>query len=256
MRLAAAYSVFNSCELLIKSIEQIYNYVDLIIISYQEVSNVGNKISNEDLLVLEEIASYNDSKIKILKYIPDLKLNPKENERRKLQGRIDFCKAENISHYFGAAADHYFKPKEFAAAKKRAIELDVDITFTKMFTYYKKPIYRLDPIEDYVAPFISKIYPETKVVTGLANYKERVDPAVRISPAFSFYTFKEEEIMLHHFSMIREDIYSKFNNAAAAQNWPEKIPGFIEEYNKAKPGDSISYFKGRKLIEVENIFNF
>jgi len=256
MRLSACYSVFNGCELLIKSIEQIYDEVDLIIICYQDISNVGNEIDNEDRLVLEEIKGYKDPKVILLPFTPDLKLNPKENERAKLQIRIDYCKKEKISHYFGAAADHYFKPKEFAAAKKKAIELDVDITFTRMFTYYKDPTYRLDPIEDYVAPFISKIYPDTIVIKGSANYKERVDPSVRIAPAKTFYTFKEEEIMLHHFSMLREDIESKFRNAAAAQNWKEKIPGFIEEYNKAKPGDSISYFKGRKIILVENFFEF
>jgi len=252
MKLSACYSAFNACELLKGSIEQIYNHVDVIIISAQSVSNTGNKILEKDFEYITDV--YAMDKVHIIEFKPDLKLNPKVNERAKLQQRIDYAKKLGCTHYFGAATDHFYKEHEFIYAKNKCIEMDVDVTLTNMFTYFKEPTYQLKPIEDYLCPFICKIYPNTKVVSS-NNYKVVVDPSVRIEPADSFYVFKQHEIMLHHYSMVRESIGSKFNNAAAAQNWKHKIPKFIEEYNNAKVGDLITYFKGRKLIEVPNYFN-
>jgi len=251
LKLAACYTAFNACELLKPSIKQIYNYVDVIIISYQDVSNTGNPILRKDADYIKELM--NDDKIVFLKFNPDLKTNPKVNERAKLQQRIDKAKQLNCTHYFGAATDHFYKPHEFIYAKNKCLELDVDVTLTKMFTYYKEPTYQLKPIEDYLCPFICKIYPSTKVVSD-NNYEVRVDPSVRISPAESFYIFEQYEIMLHHHSMVRDNIRSKFENAAASQNWKHKIEGFIEEHKNARVGDSISYFKNRKIVEVPNYF--
>ncbi|MBV1952566.1 MAG: hypothetical protein KUG64_10295 [Cycloclasticus sp.] len=254
MKLAACYSFFNSGELLIGSIEQIIDHVDVVIICFQMQSNVGEIMDYDDSQVLREIEEFNDKKIHFLPFSPDTSLNPKVNERAKLQLRIDYAKKLNCTHYFGSACDHYYKPEEFLAAKKKCFELGVDVTLTKMFTYYKHPTMQLDPIEDYLCPFICRIYPDTKVVAE-NNYEARVDPSVRISPAKSFYTFEQNEIMLHHFSMVRNDIRSKFRNAAAAQNWKHKIDGFVKEYDEAKIGDLISYFKNRKLVEVPDYFN-
>jgi len=252
MKLAACYSAFNSGELLEGSIMQIYEHVDAVVICYQINSNVGNRISLNDLRLVTDLKKL--SKVHVIEFIPNLKLNPKENERKKLQMRIDYCKKIGCSHYIGMAPDHYFITEDFESAKEICKIRNVDITFTKMFTYYKKPTFQLTPIEDYLAPFICRIYDNTKVISK-NNYSVRVDPSVRIEPANSFHTFDAKTIMLHHFSMVRDDIESKFINAAAAQNWKQKIPGFIYEYNNIKVGDSVSYFKGRKIIEVENYFN-
>lgn len=252
MKLAACYSVFNSCELLHNSIKQIIDQVDVVIVCWQQYSNVGNLMSVADETYLEIVATID--KVHLLEYTPDLSLNPKENERRKLQGRIDYAKTLGCTHYFGAAADHYYKKQEFIYAKAECLVHDYDVTLTHMYTYYKEPTYQLEPIEDYCCPFICKIYPDTKVVQA-NHYPETVDPSVRIAPAKLFHTFKQDEIMLHHFSMVRHDIKSKFENAAAAQNWKHKIPAFLEEYNNAKPGDQITYFKGRKIKEVGNHFD-
>lgn len=252
MKLAACYSFFNSGELLHNSIKQILDQVDVVIVCWQEFSNVGNQMSEADFTYLEIVSTID--KVKLLQYIPDTNLNPKENERIKLQQRINLARELGCTHYFGSACDHYYKRQEFVYAKAECIVHDFDVTLTHMYTYYKKPTYQLTPIEDYCCPFICKIYPDTKVVQA-NHYPATVDPSVRISPANSFHTFTQDEIMLHHFSMVRDDIENKFRNAAAAQNWPQKIPAFVEEYKNAKPGSEISYFKGRKIIEVENYFD-
>lgn len=249
--LAFCYSVFNSCELLEGSIEQIYNHVDNIIICIQTVSNSGNKIDSFDL----NICKYLDlkyKKITLCYYDTDVSLNPKENERRKHNLMIQKAKYIGSSHFIFGAADHYYIEEEFKSAVDYAIKRNFDLTASAMFTYYKKPEFQLTPIESYYMPFVMKMYPETKISKG--QYDFLTDPSVRIEPVYSKYIFEEDELMMHHFSMVRKDLISKFNNSASAQNWPEKIEGFIKEYENASVGDSISYFKNRKIVEVPNYF--
>lgn len=248
MKLAACYTVFNACELLEKSIKQIYDNVDHVIIAYQDDSNVGGLISYSDLSYIKRLSRLD--KVKIIKFYPDLSLNPKVNELNKHQLLLDKAKELNCSHFFLSATDHFYKTNEFIKAKE--IAKDYDVTSTKMYTYYKDPSWQLEPIEDYQMPFICKIYPHTKF--DKTKYHIVVDPSVRINTRDKFYEFNESEIMMHHYSMVRDDINSKFDNAAAAQNWKHKIPEHIEEFKNAKLGDKISYFGGRKLIEVDNFF--
>jgi len=247
-KIGVIYTVFNACELLEDSIKQIYNQVDELVICYQLTSNRGNYISSEDYLVLEHLHEKFDSHK--IKFVPDLSLNTKQNELNKHNQALEYLKKLDCTHFMLSATDHYYDKHEFALAKIKAEQFDV--TLTSMFTYYKKPTLQLQPIEEYYMPFICKLYPETKYVKDQWQYK--VDPALRLNTKKSMYLFTEEEIMMHHFSMIRNNIESKFNNAAASVNWMQKIPAFIEEYDNAKAGDEISYFNGRKLIEVENIF--
>lgn len=251
MRLAALYTVFNGLELLEGSISQIISEVDLVVISFQEVSNRGKKS--------EEVRSFvrrfeRNPKINVIEFIPDLKKDTKQNERDKHFEMIRHASIKGCTHFFLSACDHYYQKSDFKRAKRIYLQNPVDVSLTAMFTYYKRPEWQISPIEEYFMPFICKIHPET-VVTQSAVYPVRVDPSVRISPANTFKVFDQSEIMLHHYSMIRVNIEDKFRNAASRFATDEaKIQQHISEYERAKVGDSITYFQGRKLIEVENYF--
>lgn len=247
-KLGVIYTVFNAMELFAGSADQIYDDVDVIVVCWQELSNRGNEMSFEDSKHILQMKETN--KVHLIEFFPDLSLNTKQNELNKHNFALEYLKKLNCSHFMLSATDHYYDKHEFALAKIKAESFDV--TLTSMFTYYKKPTFQLKPIEEYYMPFICKLYPETKYVKDQWQYK--VDPALRLNTKNTMHLFPEAEIMMHHFSMIRKDIKSKFNNAAASVNWMQKIPAFIEEYENAKVGDEISYFNGRKLIEVENIF--
>jgi hypothetical protein len=68
--------------------------------------------------------------------------------------------------------------------------------------------------------------------------------------------YTPDEVLLHHYSMIRVNIADKFRNAAASIRWkPEQVTAFIDEFENAKLGNSISYFKGRILVESQNLFS-
>ena len=252
MKLAACFTIWNGLELLNGAINQIREDVDVIVLGWQWKSNKG-EISQ---IIEEFLEQYNgDAKVHLMEFVPDFKKTTKENELDKHNLLIDECISLGCSHFLLMAADHYYEPEQFRSAKNKIELQDFTVTFSEMFTYYKHPTWRMDPVESYMMPFILKIEKGTRFMFR-GNYPEIVDPAVKIFPIRSPYTFKKSELMLHHFSMIRKDIQNKFNNAAASIRWsPEKIKGFVDEYNKAKPGDHISYFKGRRIIKVKNFFD-
>lgn len=241
MKLAICYTVFGT-ELLSESIKNIIDAVNEVIICYQEVSNTGTKKPFE--------WSYeHNPKFHFVKYDTRPGINAKDNERRKHQLMIDTASKLGCTHFILAATDHFYEAHEVAHAKEIAITYDV--TFTAMYTYYKKPSWQLFPIEDYYMPFICKL--PAKILSTV-KYPLLVDPSVRV--AFnSWYLFREEEVMLHHFSMVRKDIKAKFANAASSIG--RKNPVYLQEFEtydiNENPG--IQYFKGRKVKIVPNYFN-
>jgi hypothetical protein len=251
-KLSALYTVFNGIELLDKSISQIWNEIDVLILCVQKISNTGNKTDQSKLPAI--IEKYK-SKIHVLHFKPNLNLTTKQNERNKLQMRIDYARLIGCTHFIQMACDHYYKSDEFNFYKNLCFNEDYDITFTEMNTYYKKPIYLIWPRENYYMPFITKLYPQTRVMYN-KNYPVHADPSVMVNTTTKHRIFKPDEILLHHFTAIRENIDDKYKNAAASIRWSQQdVERFKKEYKNAKPGMKIQYFQNREITEVKNIFN-
>lgn len=243
MRLCIAYTVFGT-ELLSQSIKNIIDVVDEVIICYQEVSNTGIHKP------FEWSHEYNP-KVHFVKYNTFRGLDIKEQERRKHQFMVDYTRKIGCTHFILSACDHFYDPKEVAEQKAHAGQYDV--TFTSMFTYFKHPTWQLDPIENYYMPFICKLPAKVLKTT---KYPLLVDPSVRFEYKDSnWYLFRQDMVMLHHFSMVRHDMKAKFANAASAIG--RKNPVYLQEYENydinENPG--IQYFKGRKVKIVPNYFN-
>lgn len=258
MRLAACYTLFNGTELLERSADQIKDHVDFIILGSQDISNAGNEMDEYDFEYIKKVHIKLNAEglCYLTDYRPNLGVDRKENERRKLQRMLEFAKSRGATHWILLAADHFYTTQEFKRMKEKTEKMDIDVTLTKMYTYYKKPTWRLDGIEDYYMPFICKLNSDTKVVKE-NKYPFRVDPSVRVD-ADTFHAFDQSDIMLHHYSMVRTDIEGKFRNAAAGQNWsPAKTEHFLREHREYSMDNNcgIDYFGGLKLKEVVDIFS-
>jgi hypothetical protein len=247
MKLIALYTVFNGTELLDGSIERIIEHVDEILVCYQNISNTGTK--SREANIWRKSSRYRD-KIKFIKWTPDLSKSTKQNEVDKHNFMLSCARRNGFTHHILMACDHYYDTNQFAAAKQQLIDQPLDVTVTTMYTYYKHMNWRLEPIESYCMPFICRIREGVYFHYGV-KYPVKTDPSVVMTKCDSFGMLSESEIMLHHYSMIRTDIHSKFKNAAASIRWkPEQIKRFISEYENAQPGDSISYFQGRTITVV------
>lgn len=253
MKLALLYTVWtgDDMEMLKKSIEYHRNSVSRIYICWQNVSNKGEICSNLELInMLKSVKEY----IIPIMYHPNLDLNTKENERIKHNLVIQHAKSDKYTHFILSACDHFYEPKHIEFARQwHENNPQVDLSITKMVTYYKNDNWCLYPLESYGMPFIHKLKPETEI-SRTAVYPIVVDPSVKVNTSENIHVFDENEVLLHHYSMIRKDIKKKFRNAASSIRWtPEMVETFISEYENAKLGDSISYFGGLKLVEKNEV---
>lgn len=240
MRLAAIYNVWDGEELLEGSIRQIRSLVDEVIIVWQDKSNYG-----------EEYRPFLTEKIlfdsTLVKYEPNLGLSGVQNETIKRQSGIDKAKELKCTHFILMDCDEYYEAHEFERAKERIDKNDLEGTVVRLFTYYKYPTLRLEFMESYYVPFIHKLKPNT--LCGVRNYPFWCDPTRGINVS----NVALLDCVMHHYSWIRKDIRKKLNNSSAKKNFSEKISKFIEEFETAEAGSTISYYS-QKLIEVNNHF--
>ena len=96
MKLAFLYSIYNGEELLEKSIDQVYNHVDHVLLCYQNTSNLGQL--RTDLYDKLEYFAQHD-KIRLLNWEPDLALNTKANELNKHNAMINYAKKLKCTHF-------------------------------------------------------------------------------------------------------------------------------------------------------------
>lgn len=167
---------------------------------------------------------------------------------------IQFAKQQGYTHFILSAGDHFYNHEQLQFARQWHLNNpQVDLSITKMVTYYKNENWCLYPLESYGMPFIHKLKTETEI-SRTAVYPIVVDPSVKVNTSENIHVFDENEVLLHHYSMIRKDIKKKFRNAASSIRWtPEMVETFISEYENAKLGDSISYFGGLKLLEKNDV---
>lgn len=253
MKLAACYTVFDGTELLEASMAAIAPHVDFFVIYWQQISNRNEVINNADKEVIRQVSKKNG--VTLWRYDADLTVNAKENERRKHTEMIAHARDRGATHFIMLACDHFYREVDFGECKHLVEYNDYDATFTAMYTYYKKPTWQITPIEDYYMPFICKLHPETKI-QRVPNFPLLVDPSVQMNTLGKWLLFQENEIMLHHYSMIRRDINGKFRNAASPWK-PIQIDEFCREWNEydIKENPGVKYFKERKIKEVRDYFN-
>jgi hypothetical protein len=262
--LGVAYNVFDGEELLGGSIKTIRRFADYVVVIAQEVSNFGktnnnlreqlSKLKNEGLIDqihwYEPEFEYNeDGSIKISNGI--------ENEQKKRQIGLDLCKVYGCRVFSSMDADEFYDDAQYEYALKDFIDGGYNSSFCQMQTYYKKPTWKLSPPETYHVPLFYKIGCDTKFTFEfIPPYPVTIDPSRRIKAGYS-RIFERNEIEMHHFSYLREDIESKIRNSSA-QFSREEQDKVIEHYNNISKIEEGALFLNNQtfdLIEVENKFN-
>jgi hypothetical protein len=152
--------------------------------------------------------------------------------------------------------DELYDPKEFKWAKDDFELGDYDTSFCKMSTYYKEPIYRLYPKEEYYAPLFYKIKKDTEFGYASEDYPVILDPTRKVKAGYA-RIYEREEIEMHHYAYVRNDIASKVINSSSQSDEVSKQK-VIWHYNNFKDiRDSALMIGGvpHGLIKVENKFD-
>lgn len=256
MKLGVSYNLFDGEELLESSIKSIRNNVDYISVVYQTVSNFGDPC-NENLIPLLEKLKSEKLIDELFEYRPKINKGGHFNEITKRNIGLSLSEGFGCTHHMGMDSDEFYTDEQFKYMKKIIEEGDYDSSVCQMTTYYKKPIYRLDPKEEYYVSLIYKIKQGKEFIMA-HPFPVLVDPTRRMDSG-KCKIFTRDEIEMHHMSYVRNNIEKKVRNSSAKVNFESWIPEFLEYFNNWTEGND-ALMPGRppgryKLIKVENIFN-
>lgn len=238
--LAAIYNAWDGIELLQGSMECLRGHVDHYIIVYQPRSNHG-----EEYNPLQDIqqAVEGFENVHLIQYVPTMykrEHTGMRNEKAKRNLGIETARKLHCDYFLHIDVDEYYE--DFGNCKRLFIDSGHNGSVCKMWTYFKKPTWRLEEPERYFVPFIHRLTQNTFVGPQYPFY---VDRTRRVNQTDVI----ELPIMMHHFSWVRKDIARKCRNSSA-----KNLSQHLGEYETAQAGKRLSMYDQR-LIEVPNIFN-
>lgn len=263
MKLGVSFNIFDGEEMLFFSLRNLRPMVDHINVVYQTTSNFGNENPNLE----EKLNKYVRAGLidKLYKYEPKFQRNEdgsikwqngQINEVEKRNIGLNICRANGCDTMMTLDCDELYDPQEFKWAKEDFEKNDYDTSFCKMSTYYKKPIYRLYPKEEYYAPLFYKIKKDTSFGYHSQDYPVALDPTRKVKAGYS-RIYEREEIEMHHFAYVRNDIASKVINSSSQSDEisKKKVVHHYNNFEDIRDGALLIGGQSFGLIRVENKFN-
>lgn len=253
MKLGIAYNIFNGDELLIDSLERLRTVSEYIVLTYQDISNVGN-ISKSNLL--EKLSMIDKSLFDdIVLFNPSLKLSPQENETKKRNLGLKYAKKNKCTHFMSVDCDEFYDLKQFSKAKEEIIRNGYKSTACELVNYFHSSKYQMIENKQYV-PFIFKIsyFKKHKIYRKLPVV---VDPT-RVIRNDSFHCFDSNKLIMHHMSYVRvnyESIKSKLYNSPNKHLFNTILTKYLEYYNNWNPKQlalNPHHFKDAKNLNSKN----
>lgn len=246
-KLCAVYNAWDGIELLEHSINSVKDHIDLFIFVWQKHSNYGEYFDPYHEIIW--IAHKHKIKYIAEEYTPNIALSGGTNETNKRNAGLRLAKENKCSHFMFIDCDEMYE--NFGEAKWLYEFSGAAGSVCKMFTYWGKPTYQLNPIEDYYVPFIHELKENT--VAGMQDYPFYCDPTRLVNEQ----NVVELPVMMHHFSWVRKDIERKIRNSSARKNIERS--SYIHDYRDlmktSTPEGHYLPGIGRRIKIVPNIFS-
>lgn len=213
-----------------------------VIIVYSNISNHGQVLSNTKFL---NSPAYKDCLL--IQCEPESGQVPMDNERRKRSFGLEIARRNGFTHIITADADEFYQPFE--------IDWDAAGTVVSCQTYFKSPMLTIGK-DITLVPFVHKITPQLAYAFN-RHYPYAWDGrTLRVDPTRSFNINSgvdlREDIAMHHYSYVRQDISMKIENSSARGNMNRNQ--ILEDMRLAKPGYFCKTYQ-KTLHEAPNIFN-
>lgn len=218
MKLCASYNVFDGEELLEWSIRSVRESVEHINLLYQVRSNSGAEASPglEDLVHDLKARGLVDE---VARYEPALDRKPGWNHRKKRNLGLRLAKKRRCTHFMTMDVDEFYDRSQFDACKRFVEEKKVTHSACRFVNYIQKPQYRLEGYSFYFVPFIFRIGLFSRLGGGyfpvLVDPTRRLRNPLELRPRFRY--FHEDELVMHHMTLVRKDLGKKFANMAAKE---------------------------------------
>jgi len=236
MKIGVSYNLFDGEELLESSIKSIRNNVDYISVVYQTVSNFGNECNEGLVPLLEELKSKGLID-ELFEYRPKVNKGGHYNEIKKRNLGLYISEGVDCTHHMAMDSDEFYADEQFKFMKKTINEGRYDSAACQMTTYYKEPIYRLEPKEEYYVSLLFRIRNGVEFVIG-HPFPVLVDPTRRMDGGVSCKIFSRDEIEMHHMSYVRKNLRTKLQNSSASPNFKNinKLVDYFEKWEYPKQG--------------------
>ena len=256
MKIGVSYNLFDGEELLEGSIKCIREEVDYISVVYQTVSNFGNPC-DEGLVPLLEGLKNRGLVDEIFEYRPKINKGGHYNEITKRNIGVSLSLGEGCTHHMYMDSEEYYLVEQFKQLKQTMLEGNYDSSACQLLTYYKEPIYRLEPPEDYYVSLLYKINNNSEYRIG-SRLPVLVDPTRCMEPG-KCKIFTRDEIEMHHLSYIRKNIRKKLQNSSAVVNFSDRLDKLVEYHNKWEyPKQALMAGAPDKfydIVKVEKLFD-
>ena len=253
-KIGVAFNCFSATELLPYAIEQIKDFVDVIVCITQERSYQNNNLSGINKNILWGLK--NKGVIDHLEFFyPNPHNTAKQNEVSKRNLGKNFLKSYGCTHFLTMDEDEFYQPLAFKEAIDFVITHNFDSSACQMQTYYKSPEYKVTPPETYWVPFLYKL-DKRRFTLNSTNYPVLADPSRRLVPVSKHFNFSRGDLQMHHMSYVRKDIRTKLFNSASAKNYGSRLEEIAKHWEQWKPGNK-AYLGGsqKRLLEVEKCEN-
>lgn len=216
VRWGVSYSVFDGEELLKPSILNIRKSVDYINVVYQQYSWYGNPAEEKLKEKLEALK--NEGLIdELIEYIPDYNKTPGKQEREKRNIGLEAARKNGVNYFMTMDVDEFYFVSEFEAAKDIIIERAITQSFVPICNYGYSPRKKcIDSVGGFV-PFFAKVRKRNKLDK---NPKTPcfVDKTRKFGHSMGDKYYLLEGIYMHHMSLVRRSVRSKFINSSTPPN--------------------------------------
>jgi hypothetical protein len=266
MKLSVCYNIFDELDLLLYSVLQIREHVDFILVNYQNQSYFGEKLESfsNDIRKLNELKNngmINHINIFNVEYAAKNIPEAKELEKRKRnEGRL-ICLEKGYDYYLDCDCDEFYKKEEFNRAKKFIIDNKIEFSGCHFVNYQNKPIFRSKKISDGIVPFICKL-DQRYELTG-AKFLGSCDPTRGYNivnvPDFKKKLFFPNDLLMHHMTGVRKDLYKKFKYTSLAALDKSRINEAVQTILSINKNNlfinSDFNFIDKEFDIIENYFN-
>ena len=235
MKIGISYNLFDGEELLESSIKSIRDNVDYISVVYQTTSNFGNPC-DEGLVPLLKDLKNRGLVDELFEYRPRVNSGGHMNEITKRNIGLSLSEGDGCTHHMAMDSDEFYTDEQFKLLKKEMLDGNYDSSACQMTTYYKEPIYTLDPKEEYYVSLLFKIRQGVEFVMG-HPFPVLVDPTRRMNPG-NCKIFSRDEVEMHHMSYVRKDLRKKLQNSSASPNFRniDKLVNYYNDWEFPKKG--------------------
>lgn len=254
MKLAAIYNVWDDFYLLQHSIDNIRPLVECVIVVFSKRSNFGE--ISEEIDGSAHKFTVTDVPIFFVQKEPDLTKKPPENERSKRNTGIQWAKDYGCTHFLMMDADEFYESEPFLKEKDRFLKNpDLAGLVCGLKCYFKSPTLCVE--DKTLVPFIHKLTPE---ICATWNHRypfafEGPKKEIRIDPTRQLNInsgVEWSDIMMHHYSWIRNDYEKKIRNSTARANIEKST--ILKDLLHAKPGYFCEFY-GKTLEPCSDLFN-